>query len=421
MQVLYLIASSLSALILYSNYADTTYFYEFHTFLQLKLNNFTCNSWLQSCLYLNFLNQRALLSESNEYMLERRKFISYHSSPWEEYWFENIGILQGKICSTILTEQTNQLRAYLELLCTRYFPPHDNWCIIDDGYAPLWFNIANKESLDITFEKPLPLIVDATLIEPSIPYQQHEHILSKFTYVDEVTKETYNEYIEPLVGNLFFPLQKCLHPAPIIPFYKNHYVSFRGWLTPPPVVRGDRALLFDFSSSKHKISGPTIQYLINTWSRHGVAMDQLWILYDNNHALSAHRVRIYEDVPVAMTGVTHFKHPRHTKSLEQKNTREKESPFFLLLQFIQQHSTKNDYVILKLDETTDLAGGQFLNHPLIQYMKSQDNQIDEVIWEAANSETSFLLGDEATPWNLTLLDSYDLLLTLRRNGIRAHA
>jgi hypothetical protein len=111
--------------------------------------------------------------------------------------------------------------------------------------------------------------------ETVLPGPQHEHLLSKLTFFDEVTGETYHEYIEPMIGHLRFPLQKCMHPSPVTPQYKSNYISFRGWIIPPPpVVRGDRALLFDAAStsweSKQRYhSSLYCGYLVSPWFRDG--------------------------------------------------------------------------------------------------------------------------------------------------------
>mmetsp|Transcript_13690 Transcript_13690/g.20184 ORF Transcript_13690/g.20184 Transcript_13690/m.20184 type:complete len:409 (-) Transcript_13690:342-1568(-) len=338
---------------------------------------------------------------------KRRKFVSYESSPWEKYWLNNTDNLHdnNKICSVLLKDQINQLRDYLEVLCTRYFRPHDDWCIIDDAFFPLWFNIGNKETLDLTFENPLPLIVQAPPVEPVSPNNQYEHILSKFTYFDEIKNETYHEYIEPLVGHLRFPLHKCLHPVPIIPQYRNHYTSFRGWiLPPPPVVRGDRALLFDSSASswESKSGGLSAQFISEIWLRHGVGIDEVWAFDDNTTPSE-----FFQGVPGSMMGVTHFKHGALADGLDTS----KEKAFLPL--FIREHATENDYVILKLD--TKLVG--ILDH--LTHMHPEYNQVDEIVWEH-KSETMFLFENDL-PNNLTIQQIYEMFLKLRQKGIRAHA
>lgn len=356
----------------------------------------------------NVRGARRLSASETSTIRKRRKFVSYESSPWETYWLNNTDILHDnkKICSVFLHEQANLLRDYLEVLCTRYFPPYEDWCIIDDGNDPLWFNTGNKETLDLTFERPLPLLVGSPHVGPVIPDKRHEHILSKFTYFDEVKNETYHEYIEPLVGLLRFPLQKCLHAVPIIPQYRNHYRSFRGWiLPPPPVVRGERALLFDASASSWgaKAGGFSAQFITEIWLRHGVAIDEVWA-FDNNTSPS----EFFQDVPGSMMGITRFKRGMLADHAENDS---KEKPF--LPRFIYDHATENDYVILKLD--TNIVGR--LNH--LNHIYSEDNRIDEIVWE--HKSRNPLMPENELPPDLTLGQTYEMFLTLRQKGIRAHA
>jgi hypothetical protein len=341
----------------------------------------------------------------------RRKFISYQSSKWETYWFDNVEHIHDdrQMCKVLLEDQMRFVRDYLELLCTsKLMAPHQKWCVIDDGYAPLWYNMANKEKLELTFERPVPLVVAIPPPETVIPGPQHEHVLSKFTFKDEATGETYHEYVEPMIGHLRFPLQKCLHPNPVTPQYKNHYMSFRGWiLPPPPAVRGDKALLFDAASTSWESNrgGFDLRFIANTWRRHGVDLDEIYVFNEETTSDD-----FYQDVPEKMVSKTTF---QQCSLAGRPEERSEDTPF--LPQFINQRATVNDYVILKVDlgEVT----GRY-NH--LAYLDSlTENRVDELIWEH-KSEIMFL-SDKLVDTDLTLRQSYELVLMMRRRGIRAHA
>jgi hypothetical protein len=335
--------------------------------------------------------------------------VSYQSSDWEQYWLRNVEALdrEKRICQVLLGEQRNQLREFLELLCTsRFYEPHQNWCIIDDGYEPLFFNTANRENIELTFEKPLPLVIDLTPAETIAPDDKFEHILSKFTFYDEATGETYTEYIEPLVAHLRFPLYKCLHPVPATPQYKGNYLSFRGWIIPPPpVVPGERAILFDSSGAswESKLGGASPAFFADRWLTQGVAIDEMWIF---GNALSS--TEFYDDVPPEMLTRVHFQHGSISAQPEGNSA---ETPF--LPQFINEQATINDYVILRLDANAE----GIMNH--VAYLSSEKNHVDELVWER-RSESTFPLN-EAPKTDLTLLQSYEIFLMLRQKGIRAHA
>lgn len=340
----------------------------------------------------------------------RRRFVSYKSSDWEKFWLENVEEFQDdpKICKILLEDQLKNIRDYLELVCTaRLMEPFQQWCVIDDGHAQLWFNTANKDKLELTFERPVHLLFHIPPPETVLPGPQHEHLLSKLTFFDEVTGETYHEYIEPMIGHLRFPLQKCMHPSPVTPQYKSNYISFRGWIIPPPpVVRGDRALLFDAASTswESKRGGITPHFIVDTWFRHGLEMDHVSVFSKDTSS-----VEFFEDVPADMAAKTSFQQCSLAGKLQHNS---KDTPFLPL--FINNHATENDYVILKLD-LSNLSG----RYNYLAYLDSTENRVDELIWE--HKSESMFLADKLLETDLTLRQSYDIVLMLRQRGIRAHA
>jgi hypothetical protein len=148
----------------------------------------------------------------------RRKFVSYTSSEWEQLWLDHVDEWQEKqqICQVLLNDQLDYVREFLTSMCTsRYLPPNENWCKIDDTLYPLWYDSASSpKELKLQFVKS-PVPWRATIDGPARPVtprpgEQHERVLSKFVFFDEVTGKEYTEYIEPLVSHLRFPLAKCV-------------------------------------------------------------------------------------------------------------------------------------------------------------------------------------------------------------------
>ena len=196
----------------------------------------------------------------------RRKFVSYSSSKWEQMWLKNADFwAEGRmICGVLKSDQKEFVHDFLNLTCTsRYHPPFENWCIIDDDWRPLWYNTANRDTFELSWENPLADEHTAQVDEPSavIPGPEHEHIVSKFVFFDEEANEEYVEYIEPLVSHLRFPLAKCIDSVPDKPEYKHHYTTFRGYVIPPPGIRNDNALYFDAGASSWEkgSGGPSLK------------------------------------------------------------------------------------------------------------------------------------------------------------------
>ena len=151
---------------------------------------------------------------------QRRKFVSYQSSKWEEMWINDIGVLEKDrtICQRLIKNETDYLHDFLTATCTsRFPPPFDSWCVIDDTYVPLYYNLNSNRKIPfdatmITFVRPneIPKNIKYHTNEPVIPSSNYSHIFSRFTFLDELTGETFDEYIEPLVSHLRFPLAVCL-------------------------------------------------------------------------------------------------------------------------------------------------------------------------------------------------------------------
>jgi hypothetical protein len=160
-----------------------------------------------------------LISTAND-KKNRRKFVSYTSSEWEQLWLDHVDEWQEKkeICQVLLNDQLDYVREFISSMCTsRYLPPYESWCILDDIVYPLWYDTNSTEGFKrrtLRWKKsPLPLNANARIdgpARPVTPGPEHERVMSKFVFLDEVTGKEYVEYIEPLVSHLRFPLAKCL-------------------------------------------------------------------------------------------------------------------------------------------------------------------------------------------------------------------
>jgi len=106
------------------------------------------------------------------------------------------------------------MHEFLNLTCTHRFVDSD-WCVIDDHLVALWYNTANRTNNDyeLHWEKPSQF-----LLEPLQALNTHplvlnptngRGVLSKFVYQNEVSGEEFEEYIEPLVSHLRWPLSHC--------------------------------------------------------------------------------------------------------------------------------------------------------------------------------------------------------------------
>jgi hypothetical protein len=371
------------------------------------------NLWMKNNLIsTNDVSSQDQITNTGSSKPIRRRFVSYQPSVWEMFWLKHIEALSESrlVCHVLLDDQLQYLRQYLEILCNRRLQsPYENWCVIDDGYAPLWFNLQNENRLELTFERPVPLLAHVSPPELIVPDSKYEEILSKFTFIDEITGETYVEYIEPLVGHLRFPIQKCLHPFPVTPQYRNSFLSFRGWIIPPPpVLKGENVLIVDAGGSKpsweSQRGGVTLKYLTETWREYGVDVDRLLVLSEDTSP-----EEFLPNVPSNIASKISF---LKSRLAESSDAHSKETPF--LPTIIQENSSKDDYVILKLD-LSDLHG----RSNYLKYFNSPENVVDEIIWE--HKPEAMFLSEKLVSTDLTLKESFEIVLQLRQKGIRAHA
>ena len=353
--------------------------------------------------------------------LSRRKFVSYQPSKWEAGWVDAIPqVTSAKtICSTLLEgkHQQDWVHKFIEMMCSaRLDPPHDGWCYFHDHNHFVWYNANNRNQFELYIDKT-PLQLDG--IQPPVPTPVNtlemeddwEEIASKFTFLDETTGEEYVEYIEPLVAQLRFPLAGCLERKPLL-------TDFASFVIPPPSLsRVDgRTIMYDVGSSDWS----RLEYIVEEWGAHDAGFTYL-ITYapSENENIDG----FLESVPEK-----HKSHIyRHYFNLVDAPVTEASDPKdFFLPRKIHLQARADDYVMVKFDRSMNAN----LKLSLVQYIldyPTSEIHVDELFWEI-NASGNYVLQ----PWfdanlkfnqvsSLSLPDAYEMLSSLRKRGIRAHA
>mmetsp|Transcript_7829 Transcript_7829/g.12962 ORF Transcript_7829/g.12962 Transcript_7829/m.12962 type:complete len:485 (+) Transcript_7829:45-1499(+) len=346
----------------------------------------------------------------------RRLFIRYEPSKWETGWVDHIEdmVTHKSICKTLLNgkHQTENLHKYLELLCTRQLEgPYEGWCYYHDHNHFMWYNSKNKNMFEVFIDKtPLMLEgIDPPPPQPLVFGEGAELIASKFVFLDEVTGQIYEEYIEPLVGTLRFPLAECVKKRPLL-------ADLASFVIPPPSlsrVEG-RTILYDVGSSDWS----RMEHIVETWSANDASFQWLISYAPNgNEAQDA----FLKTVPEAHKS----KIFRHYFPLTSAPTKAKTELF--LPKKIKDETAPNDYVMLKLDRVVPAN----LKQQYVQYIlddKSDHIHVDELFWEI-NAAGNYVLQQyfdanlqaDQLASDMTLPDAYYMLQALRKKGIRAHA
>lgn len=344
-----------------------------------------------------------------------RKFISYQSSPWEKLWLDHVGIWHDskQICSVLMNNQSDYMHDFLNLTCTsHYYPPHEDWCIIDDEFQPLWYNTANRSGFHVSWTRPVPISAKVDKPQPIRPTERDAHIVSRFVFQDETTGEEFVEWIEPLVSHLRFPLTHCMDPIPYDETIALKFVFFRGYIIPPPFIRNKKALYFDAGASSWSKGngGPSLRYFFDMWRRHGTTFDEMYA-FD----IKTNITEFYDDAPIYYMNRIHYKEQSVSSTPEQDSLKH---PF--LPMFIQQHAQEHDYVLFKLDIDSPMVESGNIHYILNQSFSI----IDELFWEHHIRYNDLMRPEWGPPALLpaiTLRESYDLFLRLRQKGIRAHS
>jgi len=374
----------------------------------------------------NNYNPTLLTSSSSSSKKNRRKFVSYTSSEWEKDWLEHVTEWTDAkaICDVMMNPASKSfayMHDFLNATCTsRYEFPYSNWCVIDDEYRPMYYNTANRNTFEIQWVPPQanPKMDYGVRLEgdglPKPFTPELEHIFSKFVFYDEVEKQYYTEYIEPLVSHLRFPLAVCLHPNE--DYYLYREITFRGWIMPPSNgVRKERKFYFDAGASDWEdgAGGPSLKYFYNMWKRHDILWDQIYA-----YEMTTTRKEFYDIIPQEYANLVNYQQCPVSSSPQDDSL---QTPFLPLE--IQRKTNEDDYVLLKLD-----IDSPRVEQGTIDYILEHNNNggsfniIDEIFYEhhiLDNYLMSKWWGAGAAKTSME--ESYRMFLNLRLKGIRAHS
>jgi hypothetical protein len=301
------------------------------------------------------------------YTLQHRKFVSYTPSKWEQLWLDNVDEWgKGrKICEVILGEQKDFVHDFLNLTCTSFVG--DKWCRVDDAVRPIWYNTADRTQFHFSFTQP-PEVEGIPIPPPKplLPGPEHEHIVSKFVFMDETTGLEYTEYIEPLVSHLRHPLAQCTSIEGDV----YGLATFRGYIIPPPSKPAGvgKILYFDAGASNWNAGagGPSLSYFTTIWNRHGMDFDRI-----QAYELTTPPKDFYQTVPPHFQNKTIYRQCAVASFADQETI---DHPF--LPNEIARIAKPDDFVFFKLDiDSPDVEDGSIL------YILNNTVHIDELFWE----------------------------------------
>jgi hypothetical protein len=378
--------------------------------------------------------------------LSRRKFLSYVPSQWETIWIKGIREWENNssICEQfqptsndsdaddeVLLRQRQQqsahLAKYMNVLCQeRFAVPHEEWCYLHDGRHHVYYNTLSHKTTgtwEIYVDQTPIVLQDVDLPKRgshhgesfASPQKGDEDVFSKFVFLDETTGEVYEEFIEPLVSHLRFPLAQCLNNNNNNNDIQDQVSAeglawFSGYVMPPPSLsRFGRKFYIDVGGDRWQ----RLHYVARTWERQdGGEWDSIY-----SFANQVQESTFFRKMPDSVRD----KLERQDAVVTTEPT-DKDGEQFLP-DFIQKETNDDDYVLLKLDKG-DPATKEAIVHYLLDHVG--EVHVDELIWQH-NLERNYLmktLFEAVEPQPLSdqsLSEAYDLFTQLRQKGIRAHA
>ncbi|CAB9509741.1 expressed unknown protein [Seminavis robusta] len=352
----------------------------------------------------------------------RRKFVAYHSSPWEQQWLIHADEWSANLTNYIRVLQEDQkdlIHDFMLATCTDELPnPHSDWCMQQDFYRAFFYNKQSRQW--VCQASPagrrhfIKLMGQTKSLGPLQPGKQYEHIFSRFEYLDQETGETYFEYIEPLVAGLRHPWARLNYAGNRSP---NPVIDFRGYIIPPPPPRGgpyQKSVYIDAGSSTWAtgLGGPSLDYFTKAWKRQGIDFSKIYA-----YEPSVRPIDFDTALPEEYKNRTQF---WQTYIASSPDAATPTQPFLPLE--IKDRCADADYVLLKLDiDSPSVEDGS------IRYLLEHDDiPIDELAWEHHVQHHPVMgkiwqTGKSRPNNNLNLGDSMKLFLKLRQKGIRAHS
>lgn len=352
----------------------------------------------------------------------RRKFVNYTSSPWEQLWLENIGEWQSDkegFCRR-LQEQKDQVDAFVKHTCSSTLRSEggQQYCILDWSSSRYYYDLAPEKELSQAIRRSLPFSsTKASVVAGAISLQLPKDlslVLSTFVFEDTETGEQYTEYIEPLVGDLRHPLEQCLKDTgDDSSKYPDESISsslprdngkFHSPLTAGhnrfPNATGNYYLTLGWNDGE-----PSLSTVTSLWERHGIRMDGLSI-WGTNDSKS-----FRESLPVALKDrVEYFEQESKIETERDHNLKGYNDPKRTFVPMVMREKrSRNDYILLNLMWDPGFrtqVHARILDH-FLWHLNNYVEWIDELIWTKASS------FDE-------LSKSYSYCLKLRQRGVRAH-
>ena len=299
----------------------------------------------------------------------RRKFVSYTPSKWETMWVNNVQNWTDdeEICKVLMDDQAEYMHDFLNLTCNKRLGP--DWCGMDDTILPLYYKHSDRTEFHLQFAMPPEATEYALKAGPPkaiYPGPEHEHIVSKFVFLDELTGEEYVEYIEPLVSHLRHPLAICVSGG-----VKKSVTmaTFRGYVIPPPRPRAKRNLYFDAGASSWNMGagGPSLSFFTTIWNRHNITFDRI-----QAYEMTTTPQKFYSTVPAVYQERTIYRMSAVSSTPENETIN---NPF--IPHDIQRVTDQDDYIFFKLDiDSPEIEEGS------VRYiLESEERIVDEIAWE----------------------------------------
>ncbi|CAF1129460.1 unnamed protein product [Adineta ricciae] len=318
------------------------------------------------------------------------KFDHYSSSPWELSWFNNISILQDKVCETLL--KPNEIKRSIQALTSI-----------------------------IQFHKEI--------FHQYLESNKYDELFSKICYRSPLN-QVVCQYIEPLIGLLRDPLTICKYDN--IPsvlqidkeaamqskrfFLLGPSAPYQNYQTPTKVIapwlyrQGSQKILFDigcslFAGTTNETGSSSLtgaRWFYEYFRSHSLHFDRI-IAFDR----ADYSPRVYwKQIPADLMGILTY----IAVGVESTG---KYNPWNIL-KTIAKH---DDYVLIKLDIDTPTLEMELIGQ-LIKNV-SISSLIDEMFFEM------HVTVEEMKPyWTEPpgkLKDTYKLFKQLRQMGIRMHS
>ena len=321
---------------------------------------------------------------------------TYHASPWEKFWMQNIHAIQSddflwtRGCEEMLSQESRRsVQTWLE-----YWKDRGNQ------------EVASRVAWD-------------------------ENVFSFHEYIDTCTRKSIGKLpIEPLVGSLRHPLAVCdakiqkdffgfrrrVSAAKVNKDYMLETRLADFILKSPECTKAKkcRRFLFDLGASTYSDGkgGPSMSWFIETYKKAGFEFDRV-LSWD---ARKFEPREVFKGMPFELLkSMSYFNLPVESEPESEYN------PW----RYIRELTMPEDFVVVKLDIDAPATEAE-----LVRQILFDDDQDGKVFLSDLIDEFYFehhVWGSGMSPdWTIDRLDgdiagSYRLFSELRKRGIRAHS